>query len=319
MNIRKITAVLVAATLMLVLLPADAQAAPKKMKNGTMFDAEFYAETYPDVAAAVGTKASALYKHYTTFGIKEGRKPTADAAPAQAAAPAVPGSTAAPVVAPKQFVKRFKGKKVSIVGDSISTFGGCLPQDYVPYYPTDDMPTSDLTWWMQLIRAGGMTYVANASWSGSRVTGNVNEESGNPGCSIKRARDLFGKDKAPDVIFIMMGTNDFLSSVGPDNFAQAYRTMIANMKAVHPGAQIVCLTCIPVISSSGTVMLNALDLTIEDYNAKIRQIASETGVLLCNTCACGISADNYGSYMPGGVHPNAQWMALIASYIVNHL
>jgi hypothetical protein len=56
-----------------------ALAAPKKMPDGTMFDAEFYASQYPDVANAVGTSEEALYNHYVQYGKAEGRKPTADA------------------------------------------------------------------------------------------------------------------------------------------------------------------------------------------------------------------------------------------------
>ncbi|WP_029324618.1 L,D-transpeptidase [Butyrivibrio sp. AE3004] len=37
------------------------------------FDANFYAKKYPDVVAAVGSDAEALYNHYVNFGIKEGR------------------------------------------------------------------------------------------------------------------------------------------------------------------------------------------------------------------------------------------------------
>ena len=39
----------------------------------TGFDASYYANKYPDVTAALGTDYYALYKHYVTFGIKEGR------------------------------------------------------------------------------------------------------------------------------------------------------------------------------------------------------------------------------------------------------
>ncbi len=39
----------------------------------TNFDAEYYAQTYPDVANAVGTDRDALYNHYVTFGKAEGR------------------------------------------------------------------------------------------------------------------------------------------------------------------------------------------------------------------------------------------------------
>ena len=37
------------------------------------FDAAFYAQRYPDVVAVVGNDPAALYQHYVTFGIGEGR------------------------------------------------------------------------------------------------------------------------------------------------------------------------------------------------------------------------------------------------------
>lgn len=40
---------------------------------GTFFDAEYYAEQYPDVVEVYGTEEEALYEHYVTYGIKEGR------------------------------------------------------------------------------------------------------------------------------------------------------------------------------------------------------------------------------------------------------
>lgn len=54
------------------------QAAPKKMKDGTVFDAEYYAKTYPDVAAVYGSDEMALYQHYVEYGKKENRRATAD-------------------------------------------------------------------------------------------------------------------------------------------------------------------------------------------------------------------------------------------------
>jgi len=44
------------------------------------FDAAFYAASYPDVVAALGTDPATLYLHYVNFGQKEGRKPNASAA-----------------------------------------------------------------------------------------------------------------------------------------------------------------------------------------------------------------------------------------------
>ncbi len=53
-------------------------AAPKEMPDGTIFDAEFYADMYSDVKAVYGMDEAALYSHYCTFGRNEGRKPCAD-------------------------------------------------------------------------------------------------------------------------------------------------------------------------------------------------------------------------------------------------
>ena len=52
-------------------LPVNAQ--PKRMPDGTFFDAEYYAECNPDVAEVYGTEEEALYRHYRLFGMKEGR------------------------------------------------------------------------------------------------------------------------------------------------------------------------------------------------------------------------------------------------------
>ena len=71
---------------MLIGSSMTAYAAPKTMPDGTTFDAEYYANTYPDVKAALGTDETALYNHYVTYGKTEGRKPYADA---QVAAPVV--------------------------------------------------------------------------------------------------------------------------------------------------------------------------------------------------------------------------------------
>lgn len=51
-------------------------AAPERMSDGTIFDAEYYAAAYPDVAAAVGMDSKALYQHYVNFGKAEGRSAT---------------------------------------------------------------------------------------------------------------------------------------------------------------------------------------------------------------------------------------------------
>lgn len=52
-------------------------AAPEYMADGNVFDAEWYLEQNPDIAAAfpAGTPAEILYQHYVTNGAGEGRTP----------------------------------------------------------------------------------------------------------------------------------------------------------------------------------------------------------------------------------------------------
>lgn len=54
-------------------------AEPKKMSDGQLFDAQFYADTYPDVKEVFGYDEAKLYDHYLTYGKAEGRQPYAGA------------------------------------------------------------------------------------------------------------------------------------------------------------------------------------------------------------------------------------------------
>ena len=53
-------------------------AAPKQMPDGTVFDAQYYAASNPDVVKVFGTSESMLYQHYVSYGEKEGRRPYAE-------------------------------------------------------------------------------------------------------------------------------------------------------------------------------------------------------------------------------------------------
>lgn len=80
--------ILIAGSVLMLGSGLTAYAQPKTMPDGTVFDAEFYANTYPDVKAAFGNDEEALYDHYVTYGKLEGR--AASAAGAGTAAKAAP-------------------------------------------------------------------------------------------------------------------------------------------------------------------------------------------------------------------------------------
>ncbi len=60
--------------------PTETKAATAAEKNvyRAVFDADYYYNTYPDVAAAIGRSAEALLNHFVTFGVNEGRNASAE-------------------------------------------------------------------------------------------------------------------------------------------------------------------------------------------------------------------------------------------------
>ncbi len=60
-----------------IIISNTALAAPAVMSDGSVFDAEYYAANNQDVVATLGTDSIALYNHYLTNGIYEGRQPYA--------------------------------------------------------------------------------------------------------------------------------------------------------------------------------------------------------------------------------------------------
>lgn len=68
---------------MVLMVMAAVKATTIEAKAAELFDPIYYAQTYPDVAAALGTDAEALYNHYVNFGQKEGRIPYAGGQPGE--------------------------------------------------------------------------------------------------------------------------------------------------------------------------------------------------------------------------------------------
>ena len=59
-------------TVMVLAFGINVQAAPKVI-NGIKFDAAYYLARYPDLQQAIGNDEDALFNHYVTCGMAEGR------------------------------------------------------------------------------------------------------------------------------------------------------------------------------------------------------------------------------------------------------
>lgn len=98
-------------------------------------------------------------------------------------------------------------KKVSVLGDSYSTFKGSIPANYAPYYPNNrnDVAKAEQTWWSLYIQAKGYQLERNDSWSGSTICG-----IGYGGKDSSRNNFISRVDSLgnPDIIIVFGGTND---------------------------------------------------------------------------------------------------------------
>ncbi len=102
-------------------------------------------------------------------------------------------------------------KKISVLGDSISTFRGSIPEENRWFYNAEDTNHTGITkveetWWHNVIEALDGEFLANASFSGSMVQGSKFPA----GNSKERAHQVLGaKGEAPDVILVFIGINDY--------------------------------------------------------------------------------------------------------------
>ena len=224
------------------------------------------------------------------------------------------------VINPKY--KKYCNKKLSIIGDSISTFEGYIPIEYKTCYPRGEINTVYRTWWNKVSRITGMDILSNCSWSGSTCIGddksNINAYAA---CSNKRIRQLAKNTEKPDVIICYIGTNDYHKGIGltknyinnsTNNFNNAYSIMLSKIKLLYPDASIYCCTLY-----NTSKKINRCGNTIEDYNKIIIQVANEYECNIIDLYNCGIKP-NY-TYTIDNVHPNILGMKLIKNTVLNEL
>ena len=218
-----------------------------------------------------------------------------------------------------------KGKYISIMGDSISTFQGFSDnslyqtgiRNNVIFYPSDLKVNVTDTWWMKTISALDMKLCVDNSWSGSHVS-TFKDETEKAAC-MDRATLLHNDNLNinPDIIVFAIGANDALGSyeIGTYNglsdvydgqkyigdtklFAQAYAMMLHKTKTQYPEADIYLFSMLnwPLKKEGGTPIVN--------YTNVVKQIADEFGVTYVDLFnETDISPETAEKYFYDRVHP----------------
>ena len=141
----------------------------------------------------------------------------------------------------------------SIMGDSISSLVGTVPEGYRVYYNYENMQKNAILsiadiWWEKVILHFKGRLFINNSYAGSCVAGK-HSFSGN---NVKRTSLLESGNIAPDVILVYMGIKDFGRNVpikniipfwkNPNYFEDAYALMLKRLHMFYPNALIICGT-----------------------------------------------------------------------------
>ena len=201
----------------------------------------------------------------------------------------------------------YSGKRISILGDSISTFQDYTPDSAVFFdsfvQSLAGITSVDDTWWMQVINGLGGTLGTNNSYAGSTVYGTRLTA----GCSDHRTGAL-GKNGVPDVILVSMGGNDCAFQISRRQFKKAYRTMLAKLKEYYPAAEIWC----------GTLLWgrHVDDRIPAFFNAEaVPPIRTYNELIIAEVQAAGCHLADLGEGFydaMDGVHPNRNGMDFIA-------
>lgn len=215
----------------------------------------------------------------------------------------------------------------AVLGNSISTYYDYIPAGYAIYYSHDremkyGIQVGD-TWWMQLSRISGMTFLANSSWSGSRVANKANDGSIANFTSNARLVSL-SRNGIPDVVIIAGGTNDwghnniplgtYSTTVFNDSmtFRGAYAMLLDKIQKRYPSMKIVCLSLFP--RGDGLTVKNGMGWTQSEANASIKYIAKQFGATYVD-CSTIAFSSNWNSYTLDRLHPTAAGHKLVADCI----
>lgn len=245
-----------------------------------------------------------------------------------------------------------RGKKISILGDSISTFGGSVDDDEDnrispegnPYtwpgnkcrYPQLNLLTSvNETYWMKIIEHFGLVLGINESWAGTCVAWDGTSTTGRfakENCISAQERiDHLDENGTPDIILVNGGTND----IGRNRPVGTFNT---ENPMSYTDEQIAALDVTTFANAFRAMLIrlqktykNALIIVVmpnytsayytpdeaDAYNEIIKEACDYFGVMWIDARISGVTMFNKTSYLPDGIHYNAAGMEMLYTVIKN--
>ncbi len=208
-----------------------------------------------------------------------------------------------------------KGKGLSILGDSVSTYWGVSNDKNANftiwgnrcYY--DEPFSLEKTYWSLVMKEFGLELCVNNSWSGGNLSGRDIEAAG-----VNRANYLSRDDGTePDFIIVFMGLNDLGRMIDYDIFASDYEKTLLTIKEKHPNATVCCIN-MPNRHPS------VKERTIK-FNEIIENAVKVAGdkFFVCDLFSSDFANDNYYNNTTDGLHPDEDGMRMIAECVIKSI
>ena len=203
------------------------------------------------------------------------------------------------------------GKKLSILGDSISTYIGISNNGninssianntcfYKPPFPLEK------TYWQILAGELGLELCVNNSYSGGNLSGINDLTSG-----VNRASELSREiGEIPDIIIVFIGINDLGRGVGIEAFYNDYVKTLSVIKEKYPCATVCCVN----IPDRDPFLKKRAEL----FNSAIGRAAKNfgDGVFIADLFSSRLKNDFYYMNTVDGLHPDEDGMKIIAEII----
>ncbi len=203
--------------------------------------------------------------------------------------------------------KPWQGLKLSVLGDSISTYKGWSENN--TYYTPSKIPSVNSMWWKQVCdRLGAEPLVIEARASSCCAVSNVSwTKDITPAVDDTRCTNLHKGNTDPDIIMIAMGVNDFqanvplgnwdghseLSSDDTGTWRGAYANTIRKIHQRYPYALVFCLSPWYFVRGNCTTVNVNKHGTYQDYEDAMREVCELLQCVYIDSNNFGFNRQNY--------------------------
>ena len=205
------------------------------------------------------------------------------------------------------------GKRLSILGDSISTYRYVSNDPSMnntigdnPYFYREPFPL-ERTYWRIVQDELGLSLCVNNSWSGGNLSGRDDQSSG-----VNRARELTDNGgRKPDLIIVFMGINDLGRGFSEAVFSADYDRTLEIIKNNYPDAFVCCVN----LPDRDIVLKKRTEL----FNAAIEDAVERAGerFFVADLFNSPLNNDNYYNNTLDSLHPDEDGMREIARVVAD--